>query len=171
MLIFLYDVSSASDKDAARSQIVEEKEKLYKGRGDVMFDSSESMKQAFEGKMGTNDTILATALGGLEGSMKDMYEDMDEIVWSKGWLVNREYSAMAAYSTNGSRENTVLVVMVNIARTLSMMKDVSLPEDRTGCFDLPAGAAWMCSSDDVTAALNNAGLTMKSKTTCIRLRA
>lgn len=158
MLIFLYDVSSASDKDAARSQIVEEMEKLYEGRGNVMFDSPESMKQAFEGKQDNSDTVLATALGGLEGAMKNMYGDMGDIAWAKGWLVNREFDAMVAYSTEGTRENTVAVVILNIARMLAMMQDASLPENRTGCFDLPAGAAWMCSPDDLTAALNNAGL-------------
>ena len=158
MTIFLYDISSASDKDAVRGQIVDEAEKLYEGRGDVLFDSPESMKQALEEKMNTSDTILATALGGLEGAMKDMYGSTDEIVRTKAWLVNREYSAMVAYSTEGSRKDIVAVVMVHIERTLAMMMDAKLPAGRTGCFDLPAGLSWMCSRDALNAALTGAGL-------------
>ena len=162
MAIFLYDVSSASDKDAVRGQILDETEKLYEGRGEVMFDTPENMKQAFEGKSDISDTILGTALGGLEGAIKDMYGSTDEIVRVKGWLVNREYSVLAAYSTEGSRKDVVAVIMVNIEPTLAMMMDASLPANRTGCLDLPAGASWMCSRETLAAALSNAGISYEA---------
>lgn len=157
MAIFLYDISSASDKDAVRGQITDETEKLYEDRGEVMFDSPEGMKQAFAGKTNTSDTILATALGGLEGATKDMYTDMDEIVRTKSWLVNREFSVMVAYSTEGTRKDVVAVVLVNISKTLAMMMDASLPTGRIGYFDLPAGLGWACSRDALTSVLSSAG--------------
>ena len=158
MLIFLYDISACADKDAARGQIFDEIEKLYGERGSVMFDTPESMQQAFAGKSGMDDAMQATALGGLEGAVNDMYGGLNLIVRTKAWLVDRKYAAMAAYSTSGSKGNQVSVIMVNIEETLSMMMDESLPEDRTGCFDLPAGASWMCSTAELDAALTGAGL-------------
>ena len=158
MAVFLYDISSASDKDAVRGRIADEAEKLYGDRGDVLFDSPESMKEAFAGAETNDDPLRAGALGGLEDALREMYESNDEIVRTKGWLVNREYSAMVAWSTEGSWQNTVAVVVANLSRALSMMTDASLPADRTGCFDLPAGLSWACSRDTLTSVLTGAGL-------------
>ena len=158
LVIFLYDISSAPDKNAARGQIVDEMEKLYGARGAVMFDSPETMQQAFAGKDSLQDVMMASALGGLDGAVRDMYGDLDLIVRTKAWIVDRKYAAMVAYSTAGDKSDRVAVVMVNVEETLSMMMDEELPTDRTGCFDLPAGASWACSAAELESALNRAGI-------------
>lgn len=159
MVIFLYDLSATADKDAARGQIADEVDKLYGGRGTLLFDSPESMRQAFADKDGLTDLMMATSLGGLEGAVSDMYEDMDQVALAKGWLVDRKYAAMVSYSTKGSNADRVAVLMLNVEQTISIMSNQSAPESRTGCFDLPAGVTWMSGTDVLGAALTKAGIT------------
>lgn len=158
MAIFLYDVSSAADKDTARGQIVDEMDKLYGERSTVLFDSPESMQTAFDGATGLSDAMASTALGGLSGAARNMFKDLSAVSVSKGWLVDRKYAAMVIYSTSGSMSGKVAVALVDLEQTITMMSDASLPEGRTGWLDLPAGLAWKCSRAELESALGQAGL-------------
>ena len=160
MVIFLYDLSSTADKNAARGQIVDEMEKLYSGRGLLLFDTPDGMQQAFASKADPEtDIMTATALGGLQGAISDMYGDMNLIALSKAWLVDRKYAAMVSYSTQGNQADKVAVLMLNVEQTISIMSNQNTPENRTGCFDLPAGVTWMSGTDALRTALTNAGIT------------
>ena len=157
MAIFLYDISSVADKDAARGQIVDEMSKLYGERSTLLFDSPESMQTAFDGATGMSDAMVSTALGGLSGAARNMFKDLSFVSEAKGWLVDRKYAAMVIYGTSGSMAGKVAVTLVDLEQTIFMMSDASLPEDRTGWLDLPAGAAWKCSRADLESALSRAG--------------
>ena len=159
MLIFIYDMSSfLTDKTSVRRQITEEMEKLYGGRGEVLFDTPENMKLAFANIPNEENVYKSSILGGYEGCIKDMFENLDDVAAAKGWLVDQKFGAMMIYGTEGKMSNMVSVVLINADQTLSMFSSTGSGENRTGCFELPEGTGWLCDAATLTAALDKAGV-------------
>lgn len=158
MVLILYDLSSAPDKDAVRTQIMDEMERLYGKQGQVLFDTPESMKSAFAGIADNSDVLISTALGGMNGGLNNIYSNPDDITLAKSWMVDRKYAAMVVSSSTGTLSDKVLFMAMDIEKTLFMMADANLPENRTGWLDLPAGINWTCSMATLKETLSSNGI-------------